>query len=54
MYSEIQNKAYSIQNIKSSFAATGISPFNLEYILSKLDIQLQTPTPPNTAHSSAN
>jgi hypothetical protein len=54
MYSEIRNKAYSIQNIKSGFIGTGISPFNPEHMLSKLNVQLRTPTPPSTAHSSAN
>jgi hypothetical protein len=54
IYSEIRDKAYSIQNIKSGFAVTGISLFNPEHVLSKLDIQLRTPTPSSMAHSSAN
>lgn len=54
IYLEIRDKAYSIQNIKSGFIATGIYPFDQEHVLSKLDIQLRTPTPPSTGHSSAN
>lgn len=54
MYAEIRDKAYTIQNIKSGFAATGISSFDRERVLSRLDIQLRTPTPPSTSHSSAN
>ena len=33
-------------NIQNSFAATGIVPYNPERVLSKLHIQLRTPTPP--------
>jgi hypothetical protein len=54
MYADIRDKAYTIQNIKSGFLSTGISPFDRERVLSKLDIQLRTPTPPSTSHSSAN
>jgi hypothetical protein len=54
MYAEIRDKAYSIQNIKSGFAAIGISLFSLEHVLSKLDVQLRTPIPPSTSYSSVN
>jgi hypothetical protein len=38
IYTEIRDKAYFIQNIKSGFIATEISLFNLEYVLSKLNV----------------
>jgi DDE superfamily endonuclease len=36
-------------NIKSSFAATGVLPYDPERVLSKLNTQLRTPTPPPTS-----
>jgi hypothetical protein len=54
IYLEIRDKVYSIQNIKSGFLVTGISLFNPEYVLSRLDVQLRISTPPSTAYSSVN
>lgn len=39
------NAALTSQNIKSGFQATGLVPFDPDVILTKLDIQLQTPRP---------
>ena len=33
-------------NISSSFAATGVLPYDPERVLAKLNTQLRTPTPP--------
>src|SRR6478609_12247019 len=32
-------------NIKGGFRGAGLVPFNPEYVVSKLDVQLRTPTP---------
>jgi hypothetical protein len=34
------------ESIKNSFGAAGLVPFSPERVISKLDIQLRTPTPP--------
>ena len=40
-------------NIQSSFAATGLVPYDPERVLSKLNTQFKTPTPPSTSHANA-
>jgi hypothetical protein len=35
-------------NIQGSFASTSLIPYDLERVLSKLDIKLRTPTPLNS------
>ena len=40
------NKAFSKDNILSSFRATGLVPHNPEVVLSKLEVKPRTPTPP--------
>jgi hypothetical protein len=45
-----RTEALTLANIKSSFAATGLVPYNPERVLSKLHTQLKTPTPPSTSH----
>ncbi|KAM5529819.1 hypothetical protein BFJ63_vAg17750 [Fusarium oxysporum f. sp. narcissi] len=37
--------AMTEQNIKGGFKGAGLVPFNPDYVVSKLDVQLQTPTP---------
>jgi len=44
-------EALIFQNIQTSFAATGLVLYNPERVLSKLDIQLRTPTPPGSRSS---
>ncbi|KAJ0125886.1 Cytochrome P450 monooxygenase yanC [Fusarium oxysporum f. sp. albedinis] len=34
------------KNIKGGFRGAGLAPFNPEYVISKLDVQIRTPTPP--------
>jgi hypothetical protein len=34
------------KNIKGGFRGAGLAPFNPEHVISKLDVQLRTPTPP--------
>jgi hypothetical protein len=34
------------KNIKGGFKGAGLAPFDPEYVISKLDVQLRTPTPP--------
>jgi hypothetical protein len=43
----------TLPNVQSSFAATGLMPFDPERVLSKLHTQLKTPTPPSTSHANA-
>jgi hypothetical protein len=45
-YPRARDEAFKPQTIQTSPAATGITPFNLERVLSKLNISLRTPTPP--------
>jgi hypothetical protein len=49
-----RTEAMTLANIQSSFAATGLVPYNPERVLSKLHTQLKTPTPPSTSHGYAN
>jgi hypothetical protein len=39
---------FQAETIKNSFAGAGLVPFNPDRVLSKLDIQLKTPTPPGS------
>ncbi|EAQ86209.1 hypothetical protein CHGG_07462 [Chaetomium globosum CBS 148.51] len=41
------------KNIQGGFAGAGIVPFDPERVLSKLDIKLHTPTPPNSRPGTA-
>ena len=38
--------AFTEQNIKAGFRATGLVPYNPERVISCLDLRLRTPTPP--------
>jgi hypothetical protein len=44
-------EAYKLETIKNSFAAAGLVPFCPDQVLSKLNIQLRTPTPPSSRDS---
>lgn len=48
-----RTEAITIANIQSSFAATGLVPYDPERVLLKLHTQLKTPTPPSTSHANA-
>lgn len=39
-------EAFKSETIKNSFGAAGLVPFEPERVISKLNIQLRTPTPP--------
>ena len=41
------------RNIKGGFRGAGLAPFNPEHVISKLDVQLRTPTPPEEDTSQA-
>ena len=47
-----RTEAMTLANIQSSFAATGLVPYDPERVLSKLYTQLKTPTPPSTSHAN--
>ncbi|KAM5527913.1 transposase [Fusarium oxysporum f. sp. phaseoli] len=40
---------FTKSNIQGCFKGAGLAPFDLEHIISKLDVQLRTPTPPEEA-----
>ena len=48
-----RQSAFTAENIQNSFTATGIVPFNPDRILSKLNIQLKTPTPPGSQSTNS-
>jgi hypothetical protein len=45
-YCNARKETMNQANISSSFAATGVHPYNPERVLTKLNTQLRTPTPP--------
>ena len=45
-FKEAFKAAFTEQNIKSGFRATGLVPYDPEAVLSTLDLKLRTPTPP--------
>ena len=46
-------EAFKLETIKNSFGAAGLVPFLPERVISKLDIQLRTPTPPASRGSES-
>jgi hypothetical protein len=48
MFATARELAFTAEPIQNSFAATGLVPYSPERVLSKLDIQLKTPTPPSS------
>ena len=47
-YPQARTAIFSADNIKSGFSATGLIPLNPDQVLSQLNIQLKTPTPPGS------
>jgi hypothetical protein len=47
-----RTEAMTLANIQSSFAATGLVPFDPERVLSKLYTQFKTPTLPSTSYTN--
>ena len=46
-------EAFKMDNIRNSFAASGLVPFNPERVLGQLNIQLNTPTPPGSRSTNS-
>jgi hypothetical protein len=46
VYPTVRIEAFKSETIKNSFGAAGLVPFTPDRVISKLDIQLRTPTPP--------
>ncbi|KAJ5169708.1 uncharacterized protein N7500_002491 [Penicillium coprophilum] len=46
LYPLVRIEAFKSETIKNSFGAAGLVPFSPERVISKLNIQLRTPTPP--------
>jgi hypothetical protein len=47
-YPAARQQVFTIQNIQSGFRAAGILPFDPEEVLKELNIQISTPTPPQS------
>jgi len=47
-YQQARPIALSQSNIQSGFATTGLVPPNLSQVLSRLKVQIRTPTPPSS------
>jgi hypothetical protein len=45
LYTNARNATYTLATVQSGFRATGLVPFNPDEVLSRLHIQLQTPSP---------
>jgi hypothetical protein len=39
-------KTFTLENVRAGFRGAGLVPYDPEVVLSKLDVQLRTPTPP--------
>ena len=50
-YPSARIEAFKSETIKNSFRAAGLIPFAPDQVISKLDIRLQTPTPPSSRGS---
>lgn len=46
LYQNAHSRTFHQNNIRSSFAATGLIPFKPDYVLEQLHVVLRTPTPP--------
>ena len=45
-YPSTRSETFKSETIKNSFSATGLVPYDPDRVISKLNIQLRTPTPP--------
>jgi hypothetical protein len=52
VYYIAHTESMSLVNIQSSFAATGLLPYDPERVLSKLKTQFKTLTPPSSSHAT--
>jgi hypothetical protein len=53
LYQQARTEALHSSNIQSGFAATGLVPYNPDCVLSRLHVQLRTPTPPLQSQNRA-
>jgi hypothetical protein len=53
LYQQARTEALHSSNIQSGFAATGLVPYNPDCFLSRLHVQLRTPTPPLQSQNRA-
>ena len=53
VYPTIRIEAFKSETIKNSFSVAGLVPFLPDRVLSKLNIQLRTPTPPPSRGSDS-
>ena len=51
-YPQAYIEAFQPETIRNSFTATGLTPINPERMLSKLNISLRTPTPPESRQAA--
>jgi hypothetical protein len=51
VYPQARSEAFRTSNIQNGFMATGLVPYDPRRVLSTLQVQLKTPTPPGTSHS---
>lgn len=54
VYTDIRAEVYKPINIANSFASTGIIPYSPQQVLEKLNIHLETPTPPSRGSITSN
>ena len=52
-YPDARKQAFSMDNIKNGFRATGLVPYNPEEVLGRFTIQLKTPTPPDSQSTNS-
>jgi hypothetical protein len=45
-FKEAHKKTFTPENVRAGFRGAGLVPYDPEVVLSKLDVQLRTPTPP--------
>ena len=51
-FSQAHKEAFKPETIQNAFAAAGLVPYDPNRVISKLDIQLRTPTPPGSQSDS--
>lgn len=52
-YPHARKETYKPENLINGFAATGLVPFNPDRVLTQLNVQLKTPTPPGSRSSDS-
>jgi hypothetical protein len=52
-FPQARESAFQAETIRNSFAGAGLVPFNPDRVLSQLEIQLKTPTPPGSRSTNS-